>query len=65
MTDSEESRRQAMWRLMDACLSPDTPRGCDCIDDGECGVDQDAFEATGKLICSDCWERMQEDIHDD
>ena len=61
MTDAHEAHRQSIWRLFDAVFDPTTPRGCECIAAGEAGADADAFDATGTLICPDCWERMQEE----
>lgn len=49
-----------LWRLMDACLYG--PGGCVmCGEDDEFSPDIEAFETTGKLICSPCFEGMEED----
>jgi hypothetical protein len=49
-----------LWRLMDACLYG--PGGCVmCGDEDEFSPDIEAFEVTGKLICSVCFEGMEED----
>jgi hypothetical protein len=47
-----------LWRFMDA-VHPANPSsgGCAfCGDQDEFSPDVEAFELTGKLICSVCWE---------
>ncbi len=46
------------WRFMNACLGPS--RGCAICGEAEFSPDIEAFETTGRLICSDCFEVLDE-----
>ena len=49
-----------LWRLHDAMIFAEG--GCAiCGDQDEFSPDVEAFEETGKLICSPCFEGVEED----
>lgn len=49
-----------LWRFMDACTNPRGPTGCTICGEAEFSPDIEAFEATGRLICSECFEALEE-----
>lgn len=45
-----------VWQLHDAMFAHRV--GCDVCGEVECSPDVEAFEMTGKLICSDCFDAL-------
>ena len=53
------THHNTIWRLHDAMQFE--AGGCAiCGDQDEFSPNVEAFEITGKLICSDCWESSEE-----